>query len=148
MIGIHDTSAKLAGRICDRFHPLTKALEHLDSLSAEFDQIPSPPTCLGCGSQTDKALVDYEHDYKSSGDTRITIARALPGYRCGNCHAESRDPRLSDAFLENIAAGFAAAGDTRLQESLRKPRMDPRTIGVITDHRRALSQDSRQSASA
>lgn len=138
MVRSRKAPSERSGKYVDAFSPLMQGLKRLESLHAELDEIPNPPTCLGCGSQTGKALVDYEYDYRCTSDTRITVAKALPGYRCGNCQAESRHPRLSDAFLRALAAGLAAAGDARLQESLQAARKDPRAVGVLTDYRRTL----------
>jgi len=134
MAVLHDQRAKLVARLCDGFNPVTKALEKLDLLHADFGEIPDAQPCIGCSGQTEKGLVEYEYDYRRSNDARITLAKGLPGYRCVICNAESQSPRLFATFIEAIAEGFAAAGDPRLQDELREPRADPHTIGVISGH--------------
>lgn len=117
-----------AAKVSDKFHPLTVAFKYLDSFGASMEDIPPGELCYACGNPADRVIVDYTYDYKVSSDTRITLAKALPGYRCEACQLEYRDPILSDKFLTTIATALASAGDTRLREALQRRKNDPASL--------------------
>jgi hypothetical protein len=122
-----------AAKVSDRFNPITSAYKQLESLTATLVELPPEQCCYACGGPTTKALIDYEYDCSASDGSRITLAKALPGYRCVTCSAEYRDGALSERFLAILATAFATAGETRLQEALERRSSDPRMVVATTD---------------
>ena len=119
------TIRETAAKVCDKFHPVTVAFKQLELFDASLADIPAGASCYACGDSTSRALIDYSYDYKVSQGNRITIGKALPGYRCDTCQLEYRDPGLSDRFLTTLASALASAGDTRLHEALQRRKTDP-----------------------
>lgn len=104
------------------------------SVEASLDDIPEPTSCIGCGNPTRKAFVDYEWDWKSrDGRVRVTFAKRLPGYQCGNCEVEYYDARLSDLFLEQVAEALSKMGDDSLKEELRRDSAGPSTHTAFSE---------------
>lgn len=123
--GGYPTAASKAARNTEvqPIDPIAIAVKRLEALQVDESQLAPASPCYSCGAPTEIALVDYEHDYLRTGDVRVTLVKALPGFRCTACYLEYPSTPFTDAFLETLAAGFASAGDTKLQEKLRLSRL-------------------------
>src|SRR5438067_1431486 len=93
---LREEAVKLAAKVCDSFHPLSSVYKQLEALTGTLEEISRARPCDGCGGSTTKTFIDYQYDYRQSNDTRLTVSKALPGYRCDTCQVEMGDPQQSD----------------------------------------------------
>lgn len=125
---------ELAGVLHDfRAPPLERAVGKLRPLSASLGDIAEPIECCGCGSATQKTLIDYGYDAEFPGGICVTIAQRLPGYRCDGCGVEYQDPAISDQFLTLVSTALSELGDTRLANALRRMHADPHTYTAFSE---------------
>jgi hypothetical protein len=129
---VNDNHTTVVEKVRRSDQPLHTVIEALRSVHGDPEHLADPQLCLDCGSPTVKAAVEYAYDYPLGGDAYLTIAKTLPGYRCGNCHLEYQDVTLSDRFLTAVGSALARLGDTTLRDTLAKRTAHPASIAPPT----------------